>query len=302
MLNFSKCFNLDYCNTSRYFKIVDKQSLDVNKVVEDLKIDLNTQISSWVNIVCRHMTTVTNDGLESLKNKGILDLKRMLQEETSLSNFLKSHGITIDVDRKIFNINNNEYPILSYSDTCPFCISRENDEICTGYYRCELKENIEHLALKLYKYGATIEFFINGTLEEMMKYSTIDKYPEILFTIEEICSLIPDEHIKNIHLGNQWIKNENKCYIVEFSTSLSDMETYAPIDYNNSYTIYSDALFINGYDFDDYMDRKIPQNVFDNIALIQWFIDICFFDREKYGSLLPDKCVDKQDIKITKVI
>ena len=110
---FSIYFNLNYYETYKYFENVDKQVLDVNKVVKDLNIDLNNPTSSYVEIVGRHMTTATDEGLESVKNNGLLDLKRMLQCNTTLSNFLKKYGIEVDVDRKIIFINDKEYPILS---------------------------------------------------------------------------------------------------------------------------------------------------------------------------------------------
>ena len=165
---------------------------------------------------------------------------------------------------------------------------------------CKLRKKIHLLFLKLYEYKATLEFFINGKLEEMKRYSTIYRYPEILYTIEEIRLAIPDKKIRRIGLGSQWIKDDNKCYIVEFIANLSDMETYVSRDYDSIYKSYSEVFEVNGYDY-DYDYEKIPNNFFNNLKLIEWFLYIYLNDGEEYGSLLPNKYIDRKYIKIINV-
>lgn len=61
-------------------------------LIEDLKIDLNYTY---------HPET-------------LLNLKRMLEEETTLSTFLFSYGISINVSEKKFIYKNQVFPIYSY--------------------------------------------------------------------------------------------------------------------------------------------------------------------------------------------
>ncbi|HII4402986.1 TPA: hypothetical protein ACY4R5_001718 [Clostridium perfringens] len=51
----------------------------------------------------------------------------------------------------------------------------------------------------------------------------------------------------------------------------------------------------------DYINRKITQNVFDNIILIRWFINAYFDGTEELGSLLPNKYIKPEDITIIEV-
>lgn len=155
----------------------------------------------------------------------------MLQLETPLSSFLLRYGIKVDVDNNIIEIKEKKYPILSYNDSCPYCLEKRKEIICDNYNKCKLKERLEGLALKLYNYGATVEFFINSKLSRMKNYSTIDRYPEILYTISSIYSCIQNSKLTELSLGIDWANERSKCYIIQFLATLSDMETYAPMDY-----------------------------------------------------------------------
>ena len=73
-------------------------SIYINEIVKDLNIKLNMSYSSNVKIKCRHMTTSTEEGLESFRKNGLLDLKRMLQLNTPLSKFLAKYEILVDAD------------------------------------------------------------------------------------------------------------------------------------------------------------------------------------------------------------
>lgn len=198
-------------------------------------------------------------------------------------------------------INIQYYPILSNKDSCPYCLNNKNTNICTGYNKCKLRRKLEILSLKLYKYGATIEFFIYSELSNMEGYSTINRYPEILDTIEGISSHIPNNKISKLRLGCDWEK-QKKCYIIEFSSTLSNMETYEPIDYVKAYYNYENAFYVNGYSYDDYINKEIPQNVINNLILVKWFINVYLLDvNEELGSLLPNKCVPADDITIIEI-
>jgi len=160
---------------------------------------------------------------------------------------------------------------------------------------------MEHLGLKLYRYGVTVEFFINATIEEMERYSWIRSCPEILQTLDKIVSGINGFSTSAYRMSYDWMKEKTECYVLEFPIQLSNMETYAPIDFERAWYEISDCLEQSGYNYDDYYERLIPQNVLDNMVFLKWFISIYFYDSEGLGSLLPDKCVEPEEIRIIEI-
>lgn len=297
---FCEYFNLNIKEINEYFKNTDSDTLTPNVIVENLGINLDLFDSSKIKIVCRHMTTTTKTGVDSFKKNGLLDLKRMLELETPLSKFLAKHKIWVDVSEKLIKVEEKIYPILAYGDVCDECFMNKSVK-CTGYSKCALREKLEHLALKLYRYRATVECFISGTLEGMKRYSCIDRCPEILNTLDNIYSKVFNCHTTGYMLCNDWAKENRNCYVIEYTSKLSDMETFAPMDYISSFRSYSTCIVNSGYDYDDYIEKNIPQRIFDNMMFIQWFISIYFYDSEKLGSLLPDKYVLADEIKIMEV-
>ena len=77
----------------------------VESFIQTFKIDLHAYDSSQVSIVGRHITTSSEDELQSFYKKGLLDLKTALSEDTPLFRLLKEHNVHIDVDGKLFTFN-----------------------------------------------------------------------------------------------------------------------------------------------------------------------------------------------------
>ncbi len=48
--------------------------------------------------MCKHMTTLTKEGLEDVKTKGLIDLVGVLTEDTVLNSFLKENQVEFDVE------------------------------------------------------------------------------------------------------------------------------------------------------------------------------------------------------------
>jgi hypothetical protein len=242
------------------------------------------------------MTTASNIDKEGFLIHGILNLKRMLQEKTPLSDFIKDYGITVDVENRKMYINQQLYPITSYGEPCEFCFKGRKTP-CDAYFKCDPRKDMEHLGRKLYKYGATVEFFTHATIDQMEKYSSIRRCPEILQTLDKIVSNINGFSTSAYKISYDWMKAKPECYILEFSVQLSNMETYAPIDYDRAWYEISDCLKQSDYNLDDYYDRLIPQNVLDNMVFLKWFISVYFYDSEELGSLLPNMCVEPGEIR-----
>lgn len=299
---FCEYFNLEVNEIAEYFEDSNPDDLSYTKVIKDLKIVLDNHDSSEIGIVCRHMTTTTEDGIGNFYEMGLLDLKSMLQLHTPLSEHLKKFGVEVNVDKKVITISEKKYPILSSSEICEQCIKGEKDTVCTGYHRCELREKLGFLAVKLYQYEATIEFFINATVEEMERYSTLNRYPEILETLAQVLSKVDERRRLCYEMCYAW-KNLNKVVIiVEFTSKVSEMETFAPYDYDEAYRECGECLENNGFSYMDYIGQKIPWKVFDNMCFVKWFLSIYFYNDEKYGSLLSGGMVLGDRIKIYKVI
>ncbi|MBU3106626.1 hypothetical protein [Clostridium gasigenes] len=91
---------MDKFEAEKYFKNVNPDTLTADVIIEIFRIDLNLHDSSKVKIVCRYMTTAIEEGVKSFKEKGLLDLKRLLQLDTPLSELLAKHKIWVDVDNK----------------------------------------------------------------------------------------------------------------------------------------------------------------------------------------------------------
>lgn len=301
--NFCEYFNLNFKDAQNYFNSVDIDLVDTDNVVKSLNINLNNSFSSNVKIMIRHMTTSTEKGLESFRKHGLLDLKRMLKKNTTLSEFLNRYGIVVDVDNKVIYLGSKKYPILSNLNICPYCLNEKQKKakICTEVSKCEFKEKLEQLSNKLYNHGGTVEYFINSSINNMKNYSSIYKYPEILDTIGDICSSINYNKITARNLGFEWMKEKSKTYIIECPVILSDMDAYNPIDYEDSYNHYRYSFITNGYNYNDYINGKIPKNILDNIMLIKWFINGYFCLNQDLSPLLPDKYISPEDITIIEV-
>jgi hypothetical protein len=297
---FCDYFRLRSETVTSYFNEINPDELTPGKLSLDLNINLDDYDSNNLSIICRHMTTASESDKQSFINSGILNLKRMLEEKTPLSEFINTYGIVVNVDNRKMFINQQAYPITSYGEPCDFCFKGRKTP-CNEYFKCDPRKDMEHLGLKLYKYGATVEFFIHGTIDEMERYSSIRRCPEILQTLDKIVSGINGFSTTAYKMSYDWMKAKTNCYILEFPVRLRSMETYAPIDYDRAWYEISDCIEQSGYDYDNYCERQIPQNVLDNMVFLKWFISVYFYDSEELGSLLPDRCVKPEEIRILEI-
>ncbi|MBR0596456.1 hypothetical protein [Sinanaerobacter chloroacetimidivorans] len=297
---FCQYFKLDKDAVFLYFMRKNPDNLTQCKLISDLNIDLNAYQSSEVEIVCRHMTTASDSYADSYKNIGVLDLRTMLQTKTQLSEFIKRYGVTVDVDQKIFSLDGKKYPITSVGEECDYCFEGRAKP-CNNYFKCEVRKSMDILGLKLYKYSATVEFFMHATLEQISRYSSIRRCPEILQTLDKILSALNGYSTSAYKMSYDWMKESTKCFLIEFPIGLHEMETYSPIDYEGAWSEIGDCLEKSGFSRYEYLTHKIPQNVFDNMVFLKWFVSIYFYDSEEMGSLLPGCCVLPDKLKCIEV-
>lgn len=297
---FCKYFKLDKEMVEDYFATINPDTLTPETLVRKFDLKLNEYDSSQLAIVCRHMTTSAEDEIHSFIDKGILDLRAMLQEDTPLSRFLLQHKIKVYVDEHKIEINGKSYPILHSKEICSECYEGR-ERTCTGYSRCDSFKNLTHLASKLYYYEATVECFIYSTLERMKSYSTVARCPEILNTLDDVRSAVNGQFSTTYNLCYDWMAKKKNCYVLEYASPWSEMETFAPINYREAYREYESLLYLCGFDFSDYMEHAIPKRIYDNIAFLRRFVSIYFYDSEEYGSLLAGKSVQPEALKVFRV-
>lgn len=206
----------------------------------------------------------------------------------------------MNVDEKKIEIKGKTYPILRDQEICPECYNGR-ERICTGYSRCECFKKLTYLASKLYYYNATVECFIHATLDEMKSYSTVDRYPEILDTLDNVRSAANGQFSITYNLCYDWMDKKRKCYVLEYASRWSEMETFAPVNYRDAYREYKSLLYSCGFDFTDYMEENIPKKIYDNIIFLKRFISIYFYNAEEYGSLLAGNSVPPEILKVFEV-
>lgn len=246
MEKFCEYFRLDKETVIDYFTTVNPDILTPEVLVRKFGLNLNEYDSSELQIICRHMTTAEEDDLETFMDKGILDLRTMLQEDTPLSAFLAQRNIKVLVDEHKIEIKGKTYPILGSQENCEECYNGR-DHICTGFSKCKSYEKLSHLATKLYFYGATVECFIHATLDDMKRYSTLEGCPEILNTLDGVYSAVNGQFSTTYQLSYDWMARKKNCYVLEYPSKWSDMETFAPIDYRDAYHDYENLLRLSGY-------------------------------------------------------
>lgn len=271
--------------------------------INELRIDLSAHDSSAVSVVGRHVTTSAEDELLSFHKNGLLDLRTSLQGDTPLSRFLKSHKIQIDVDRKRFDYGRRSVPIEGRKNPNHICfMGREAP--CSWLFGCDAFQKLGVLNAKLYELGATLEFFVAGTIEEMLGYTTVSRCPEILDTIDQFVAKMNSPYGQCMYpLCYDWMAQYPNCYVVEFKCLLSDMDTYAPINYLDAYSEIKGCFNWRHITYDDYYEHRIPQRVFDNRYLISRVIDVYIYSgSEQYGSLQPGLSIHPEALKVYRVV
>lgn len=273
-----------------------------NSFIDELHINLCDFDSSDVSVIGRHITTASDDTLGSFTQNGLFNLSQSLQRDTPLSRFLRDHGICVDVENRLFHFRDWHIPISEKKTSDHVCF-KGRKRVCTWYDGCEEFQKITSLGHKLYSLGATLEFFVAGTLDEMLDYSTVSRYPEILYTIDQIVSSLNSPYSTCTYpLSCAWVARYPHCYLVEFESVLSDLDTYCPIDYLGAYSEIKECFKWSNVTYDDYYEHRVPQRVFDNRYLIEVFISVYIYHgNEQYGSLQPGLSVPASNLTIYKV-
>lgn len=280
-----------------------REDYDLLQFIEKFKIDLEHRYHKDTLLTCRHVTT-TCDDLKLLKEKGLLNLKQMLGEETPLSKFLLEQGVTIKVEEKALIFNGTVYPILKSNEECGPCIFEAYDcqSIFTTkptYKGCDYRNALSLLHSKLYHDKCEIEVFLDAEVSDIYEYDSIRYSPEILNTIEQILGFYDG---KTYNLQDKWrdLPN-NHYYILEFDVP---MEVFDSATTQSTYEWYWDIEEIIeqcGYSEFDFENDKISPQFFLNLFLLTNLVDkFIWGDAKKFGQLLPETTITGDSVRVIR--
>lgn len=284
--------------------VINRIDKDFNllDVIEDFKIDLNRIYHKETVLTCRHATT-TDDNLESVREKGLLNLKQMLEERTSLSDFLLSHGITVNVSDRQFIYKGQTHPIYSLRKHN----LEEEYNRCNSYHLYEnnpvFKKESYHdavylLYLKLYNDDCETEVFLNGGFEKIYDYNSVRYSPEILNTIENIIKYF--DNVPNYYLQHAWSNKENcKYYILEFDIPI---ESFAKSTLHSTFDPFweiSDIAELFNYTNWQYEDGLIDKRFFINLFILKNLITkMTEYSSHGFGQITSSTIIDGQKIRV----
>ena len=296
------CFRLDKDAVMGYIGRPGELSEITSKdFIAYFGINLAAYDNSDVEIMCRHMTVMTKEGIEGIRSKGLLDLIGVLTEDTVLSRFLKDHQVVFDLKNKTLYVDGQGYMITTTDEECLFCVEKKEIR-CGRFNRCDIRERMDSIGRKVYELGGTVEFFVSGTKEDMERYSVIHLNPEILETLDQLLAKIKvrTNRKEPFALSYKWRAQEKKTYILQFPVRLADIEAFCVCDYERAYYDYEDILGCSGYTHSDYLMHKIPDRIYQNLKIIDWFLDAGLCDKCQLGSLLPGKVVEPSKVQIVE--
>ncbi|PLT29830.1 hypothetical protein [Peribacillus deserti] len=182
----SKHLELSKTDILNYLERV-RNNFDLTQFLEDFRIEDERLLDCDISLISLHVTT-NDDECADIRTNGIVNLQKVLTSETTLGKYLRSQGITVNVNNKEIQFNGHSYS-LSENDNC--------DAIKRIYY-------------KLYK-----DYQVNSFLScnNALEYG-VDMMPEFL---ENIAELLDSEEI----LDN-WGEMNIKCSVVKFRVPLAN--------------------------------------------------------------------------------
>lgn len=190
--------------------IKPKSNLTVDDFIEYFKINLDELINKELYLCCLHVTT-NNDNCKSIKEYGLTNLQKSIKLNTPLGKYLREKGIDIDIENKIINYNGKEFDISLK------------------------KDKIEHSNMVNYKLFRDYQINAFFSYDNVLDYGGgVSWKPEILHNLSE---LISDRNI-----NYDWLKRNNKCYVIKYKAKLKDF-TYYTFELPKNY--YLDDNFYN---------------------------------------------------------
>ncbi|EIJ81773.1 hypothetical protein PB1_02500 [Bacillus methanolicus PB1] len=184
----------------------NKGDISSEDFIEAFNISEEKLLSKELLPVSLHVTT-NNDNCATIKKFGLMDLQKAVTLDTPLNRYLKSMGITIDVENKEIHYKDKVYDI-----------SKKYNGINAG----SKDESLNSVIHKLF-----IDFQINSFFydKNVLNYDgDIRRGPEFLINLANL--------LRNSDIENIWKQNkDNKCYVIKFFAPLSKYTNYSFLNY-----------------------------------------------------------------------
>lgn len=288
--DFIQLYNLtgeQMCNILRRLHC-DPERDNVRIFCEETEIKLDEiDVSHTVEFLGKIVST-TIDDFECLKQMGIVPLDFLLENDTPISRHLKKYQIEIKPSMHTLIYKEKAFYLPCREEECSWCAY--DDEQCrySGQrYKdiwCSYLSAISTLATKLYRDNAEIELFLLAPKDNMLSYSTVQKYPEIFVTIEHF---IRSWFGENLGIGNEWAELKQHTYIATVCVKYDEMS------YRTNYISAADGADANDIlgRYDNFCGEKydwvdqVPDCFWDNIWLINTCLDLIYSCGEATQSI-----------------
>ncbi|WP_442637662.1 hypothetical protein [Rossellomorea marisflavi] len=289
-------FHLDFDRVENELGIYSGFEYDLFDFLERFDIDLEKSFQDDIKITCRHALATDNNGFAFLKEKGLLNLKVMLEVKTTLSSFLLEQGIKVNVEEKILEFDGKKYPILDNNTRCERCIYDKYE--CKDFISdepilrdCDYRKELGKLHIKLYSDKCQIEGFIDGSFEDIYAYDSVRESPEILKTINNVTEFYGQN--ENI-LKDKWSKRKNtNFYIIEFEVPLENLENVSVRRIHENDSNVLEIVEKYGYEYENIVEDDFSKEIKLNLFVIKTLMDLAYKERSKIFAQLKTSTVIK---------
>lgn len=284
-----KITGMQMCNIFKRLNMFNSLNIEDNIIIfceeTDIKLD-KIDIACNVEFLGKIVST-TIDNFKHLKQKGILPLDVLLEEDSPIRQFLKEYQIELNPSKHELLYEGKKFHI-PYGKDCEWCSygykrcqfsHRNNNDMF-----CEYQNAINNLAAKVYYDNGEIEMFLTASKDKMLSYSTVNRYPEIFETID----IFFTEFLgKNLNLGNEWNKIKQHSCIITVQVKYDEMSYRNNfISCENKDNACDNLLMYKRFCNKNYESiEQIPQCFWDNIWIINTCLDVLSSDNN-----IPEIC------------
>lgn len=299
--DFMQLYNIStaqMCNILKQLASTDeKDTVTIFCEETGLKLDEVNVVDDDLEFIGKIVST-TIDDCDHLKKNGLIPIDVLLEQSSPIQQHLKSHQVEIYPSTHELFYRGKRYFIPSSNQECEWCAYNENEcRYAQSRYKdisCPYRSAISILGTKLYSHNAEIEMFLASPRDEMLSYSRVNDFPEMLHTID---NFIYQHFRKSEKICLSWKDKKQYSYIVTFPVKYNDMSYRNNYIDNHSYSEASDTL----YDYEEYCKNnyydihQVPKCFWDNV----WLISTCLSVIGSFGAYNGQICAGiKHEITI----
>lgn len=234
-------FDLRTCDAAYYF-VLDFMDMTPNEFITEQVINCENDFEIFWNRNIERIESVDITGLRlmafhivgsldecrEIKEKGLMNLQKVLSEDTTLKRLLERAGVTFDIQNKLLYCNENSYDI-------------DYEKYRGQHFLTGIDEKLDCVAHRVY-----YDFCVNGFManDNVYNYGTnIHERPEFLMTLGE---LLPQAQKVEV----VW-RNRAKSYRVDFYATVNQVHRF-----NFELDEYRDLPYEGWFELDDEMKLK----------------------------------------------